>query len=108
MTTVLRLERKGTLWRAHRQSYDLVLDGAVVATVANGEATSVAVESGHHAVWLATPGGCSAVITVDIGPDETAAFRCHAGRRGRPVLEADPTAMPLAGDAAHRSLRRPA
>jgi hypothetical protein len=107
MTTVLRLERTGTLWRAHRQSYDVVLDGAVVAALANGEATSVAVAPGRHVLWLATPGGRSADITFDLGPDETAAFRCHPKAWGRPVLEPDPTATPPTGDT-RPSLRRPA
>ena len=97
MTTVLRVERIGAPWRAHRRVFDVVLDGAVVASVANGEAVSVAITPGRHLVWIRNESTRCASATFDAGDGETAAFRCHAARRGRPVLAADPTAPPLRG-----------
>ena len=108
MTAVLRLERKGTLWRAHRQCYDVVLDGTVVATVANGEAVTVAIPEGHHVVWLATVGRRSAQLNFSVRAGEMAAYRGHAGAWGSPALEPDRT-EPIPEDVSCQiRLRRPA
>jgi hypothetical protein len=108
MSTVLRLERAGTLWRARRRMYDVVLDGATVATVANAEATSIAIAPGHHVVWLTGAKRRSGAATFAVASGETAAFRCRAGIRGGPVLEPDPTAAPRRAQTSRPSLRRPA
>jgi hypothetical protein len=97
MTTVLRLERTGALWRARREVFDVVLDGAIVATVANGEAVSIAIAPGRHLVWLVNGRRRSASVTFDAGDGETAAWRGHVTRRGVLLLAPDPTAMPLRG-----------
>jgi len=107
MTTVLRLERAGALWRARRRVFDVVLDGVTVATVANGEAVAVPIRPGRHLVWLVSGPQRSASATFDAGDGETAAFRCHGTVRGAPVLVADPTAVPLRGDVP-TALPRPA
>jgi hypothetical protein len=108
MTAVLRLERKGTLWRAHRQTYDVVLDGAVAATVANGEAVTVAIPEGHHVVWLATIGRRSAQLNFSVRAGEMAAYLGHPGTWGSPALEPDRTEPLPEGFVAQIQLRRPA
>src|ERR1700750_2928127 len=98
MTTVLRLERAGALWRSRRRVFDVVLDGATVATVANGEAVAVPIRPGRHIVWLVSGRQRSASTIFDARDGETAAFRGRGTVRGAPVLTLDPTALPLRGD----------
>jgi hypothetical protein len=108
MTTVLRLERVGAHWRARRRVFDVAVDGLVVATVAHGEAVAFAIAPGCHLVWLVSGGRRSPSVSFDAGDGETAAFRCHAARRGIPVLVVDPTALPLKGSLRPDAAARPA
>jgi|SRR5215204_6023269 len=107
MATVFRLERAGTLWRDRGVTYDVVLDGFVVGSVANGEAVAVRIDPGRHRVWLVADGRHSTPAAFDLAPGATAAFRCRPYPKA-PAIWPDRTAMPPSRTNGARRLRQTA
>lgn len=72
---------------ARTEQWNIVIDGVVVGSIANDETVEVAVEPGHHTLRLGSGRHLSLERSLDVAPDEVAAFSCH-GPRFWPMLVA--------------------
>jgi len=60
--------------------WDLVVDGKVVGSIANQETVEIAVTPGRHTLRIGRGRHISKQLTLDVGEDEVATFRCHGPR----------------------------
>lgn len=82
--TKLMVRREKVVWQDRGRSYRVLVDGKVVAQVANGEEVPVPVVSGKHIVQLKIDWCQSEPLEVNVEAGETQVLAC--GPNSTPLL----------------------
>lgn len=77
MAATLRLMREGVGIELRRGSFDVTLDGAVVAGIERGDSTEVPLDPGHHRLLIRAGRFSSRPHDFDCTDGEVINFRCH-------------------------------
>ena len=77
MPATFRLIREGVGIELRRGSFDVTLDGKVVARIERGDATEVPLEPGHHRLRIRAGRYSSRPDDFDCADGEIVNFRCH-------------------------------
>jgi hypothetical protein len=73
----LRVTRNPAPWRDRPRAYKVLVDGAVVGKIRNGESADFSVPPGHHEIRLKMDWTGSQVFSLDAEPGEVAHFECE-------------------------------
>ena len=84
MSATITVRRQPSLWRDRLRAYKLVVDGSSVASVGQGETKDVAIEPGHHRVWMRISWCRSRMLDIDLQDGGHARLMCRAN--GSPLL----------------------
>ncbi|MGD0255858.1 MAG: DUF4190 domain-containing protein [Acidimicrobiales bacterium] len=76
---ILRITRNPAPWRDRYRSYKVLVDGAEVGTVRNGETTDFGISAGHHEVRIKLDWAGSNLLSLDVGVGEVAHLECEPG-----------------------------
>jgi len=76
MSTTLKLTHKAIGAEVRRGTYDVVLDGERVGSVAMNETFEAPIEPGRHTLQVHSGRNSSRTRIFDAADDETVAFRC--------------------------------
>lgn len=77
MPATLRLIREGVGIELRRGSFDVTLDGKVVASIERGDTTEAPLEPGHHRLRIRAGRYSSRPGDFDCADGEVVNFRCH-------------------------------
>ena len=78
------ISRINARWQDRLRDYSVIVDGHIVARVANGKEVSVTVEPGAHSVQMAIDWGRSKPLDVNLGVGQTVRLEC--GPNAKPLL----------------------
>lgn len=77
MPATLRLIREGVGIELRRGSFDVTLDGEVVASIERGETAEAPLDPGHHCLRIRVGRYSSRPGDFDCADGEVVNFRCH-------------------------------
>ncbi len=73
------VSRPDERWANQVRSYEIVIDGQVLASLRRGEDATVAVAAGHHTVRAKIDWGRSSDVDLDLGETDRAYLLCQSG-----------------------------
>jgi hypothetical protein len=85
MATTLKLTHKAIGVEVRRGTFDVVVDGARVASLEMNDTIEIPIEPGHHTLQVRNGRNLSRTLTFDAAEDQVVAFRC-TGKRILPIF----------------------
>jgi hypothetical protein len=85
MSATLKVTHKSIGAEARRHSYDVLVDGQRVGSVAMNDTFELPVEPGRHTLQVRDGRKSSSAESVDVADDEIVEFRC-TGKRFLPIF----------------------
>ena len=85
MSATLTVSRKTIGVEVRRGSYDVLVDGTCVGSVALHDTINIPVEAGHHILQVRNDRNSSRTRAFDAAEDGGVAFRC-GGKRALPIF----------------------
>jgi hypothetical protein len=85
MSAILKLTHKAIGVEVRRGTYDVVVDGVRVGSVAMNETIEMPIEAGHHTLQVRNGRNLSRTLTFDASEGQVVAFR-STGKRLLPIF----------------------
>ena len=85
MATTLKLTHKAIGVEVRRGTFDVVVDGARVASLEMNDTIEIPIEPGHHTLQVRNGRNLSRTLTFDAAEGQVVAFRC-TGKRILPIF----------------------
>ncbi len=85
MTATLKVTHKSIGVEVRRDTYDIIVDGRAMGTVAMNHTTAVAIEAGHHTLQVRHRRKSSRRRTFDAAEGQVITYRC-TGKSVLPVF----------------------
>ena len=95
MSATLKLTHKAIGMEVRRGTYDVVVDGERVGSLAMNDTIEIPIEAGHHTLQVRNGRNSSRIVSFDAADGEVVAFRC-TGKRFLPIFLASFVAPRLA------------
>lgn len=74
---VVRVKRNTALWRDKLRSYKVVVDGAVIGKIRDGESADFNVNAGAHQVRIKIDWSGSRALSFDVQSNQVVFFECQ-------------------------------